>query len=182
MAKGKNREIYLVLHDIRSVHNAGAIFRTADAIGVSKIYLTGYTPAPKDRYGRERSDFAKSALGAEKTVPWESAKSAAAVLKKLTCEGFFIFALEQDKRAVDYKKARPRAKTALVLGNETRGVPKSILKICDEIIEIPMRGKLARNRLPDDVGKESLNVSVAGGIALFRIFDRNWKLSQKFRD
>jgi len=165
----------LVLHNVRSVHNVGAIFRTADAIGVSKIYLTGYTPSPTDRFGRERSDFAKSALGAEKTVPWESAKTATAVLDKLKRDGFFIFALEQDKRARDYKKARPRAKTALVLGNEVSGVPKNILKLCDEIIEIPIRGLMVRQaHHPRSIkrGKESLNVSVAGGIALFRLFDR----------
>lgn len=155
-----------MLHNIRSVYNVGAIFRTADAIGVTKIYLTGYTPAPLDRFGRPRNDFVKSALGAEKTVPWKQVKNPVKLLEELKREGVFIVGLEQDKRARDYKVARPREKTALLLGNEVRGLSKSLRAPCDELIQIPMRGS-----------KESLNVSVAAGIALFCLFDRqNWKL------
>ena len=152
-------ELVVILHNIRSVHNAGSVFRTADAAGVSKIFLTGYTPAPLDRFSRERGDFSKVSLGAEKSVPWEQAKTLAPLLKKLKKEGYRIVALEQDARATPLFDYAPQAqKLALILGNEVRGVSKASLKLCDDIIEIPMRGK-----------KESLNVSVAAGIALFSL-------------
>ncbi len=154
-------EVYLILHNIRSAHNVGAIFRTGDAIGVTKIYLTGYTPAPLDRFKRERSDIAKSALGAEKTVLWEQVKSPSVLIKKLKKEKIFVVGLEQSARSEDYKKFRPRERTALLVGNEVLGISKPLQNICDALIEIPMRGV-----------KESLNVSVATGIALFRLFDR----------
>ncbi|MFA5934119.1 MAG: TrmH family RNA methyltransferase [Candidatus Paceibacterota bacterium] len=148
----------LILNDIRSTHNVGAIFRTADAAGISKIFLVGITPAPLDRFGRERKDIAKSALGAEKTVPWESVKTIKPILNKLKKEKYKIIAIEQSPKAIDYKKVKLPNKSAIILGNEVKGLPQSILNQCDVIAEIPMRGK-----------KESLNVSVATGIALFRI-------------
>ncbi|OGZ04256.1 MAG: hypothetical protein A2648_00440 [Candidatus Lloydbacteria bacterium RIFCSPHIGHO2_01_FULL_41_20] len=170
MSRNRN-VIYLILHDIRSVHNVGAIFRTAEGAGVSRIILSGYTPGPLDRFGRERSDFKKSALGAEKLVSFEQTYNISATLSDLKKKRFYIIALEQDKNAVDYKKVKIKNKTAVLVGNEVRGIPKNILKKCDIVAEIPMRGKLARNRRRDDVGKESLNISVAVGIALFRFFD-----------
>lgn len=168
----------LILHDIRSVVNVGAIFRTADAIGISKIYLTGYTPAPIDRFGRERADFKKSALGAEKSVTWEQidfsekdAKSGSEnatvknLISKLKKEAFKIVALEQSENSVDYKKVTDDVKVgekiAVVLGREVEGIARDILEACDIVAEIPMAGK-----------KESLNVSVATGILLYRLFDR----------
>lgn len=157
----KSREVCLLLPNIRSVYNVGAIFRTADALGVSKIYLSGYTPTPVDRFKVERKDFAKSALGAEKTVPWEYVKSPKTLIDRLKKEGFEIIALEQDEKSIDYKKVRPAAKSLVVFGTETTGMTKSFLKEMDVIAEIPMKGK-----------KESLNVSVSAGIVLFRWFDR----------
>ncbi len=156
------REACLLLHDIRSVYNVGAIFRTADAVGVSKIYLTGYTPTPLDRFNQPRKDFAKCSLGAELSVPWEYAKSPSAVLKRLAAKGFQVVSVEQVPGSVDYKKAKPAARSVVVLGNEVSGVSRSILAKSDLIVEIPMRGK-----------KESLNVSVSAGIVLFRLFDRS---------
>ncbi len=156
------RNIIVVLHNIRSAHNVGSIFRTADAAGVSKIYICGITPTPLDRFGKVRPEIAKVALGAEKTVLWEKAARATAVLKKLEGEGYKIFALEQGKSSVPYDKVRPAGKTTLVLGNEVNGLPPSILKTADEIVEIPMCGK-----------KESLNVSVAFGIAVFSLTGYN---------
>ena len=150
----------LLLHNIRSVYNVGAIFRTADALGVSKIYLSGYTPAPLDRFGNVRKDFAKSALGSEKFLKWEYVKNLRVTLEQLKDEGFNIIAVEQAKKSVDYKKVKPVAKSVVVFGSETSGVPKKILDITDGIAEIPMRGN-----------KESLNVSVSAGIVLFRWFD-----------
>lgn len=156
--KNKNQENILILHNIRSVENVGAMFRTADAAGISEIYLTGYTPAPIDRFGRKRKDLAKSALGAEEYVKWEQKKSLPTLMRGLKQEGFYFIAIEQDKKSVDYKKIKIKSKNAFLVGTEVSGIPKSILKKCDVIAEIPMRGK-----------KESLNVSVALGIALFRI-------------
>ena len=167
-----NKEIYLVLDNIRSVHNVGAIFRTADAIGVSKIYLCGYTPGPLDRFGRARTDFKKSALGAEKTVFYEHFSEIEEAIEKLKKKNFLLWALSRINAQWTIKKFRPKKKTALVVGNEVEGLSREAINLCDQIAEIPMKGRLARNRQPDDVGKESLNVSVAAGIALFGIFDR----------
>ncbi len=153
----------LILHNIRSVHNVGSIFRTADAAGVSKIFLTGYTPTPLDRFNLPRKDFAKVSLGAEKTIPWEYAKQFAPVAKKLKKEDYTIAAIEQDKDSTSLFDYKPQdtEKLALVLGNEVLGISKLSLKLCDVILEIPMRGK-----------KESLNVSVAAGIAMFTVLQK----------
>jgi tRNA G18 (ribose-2'-O)-methylase SpoU len=163
----------LILPDIRSAVNVGAMFRTAEGAGINKIYLTGYTPTPIDKFNRARKDIAKSALGAEKMIPWEHKKSLPTLLSKLKRDGYFVIAIEQEKNSVDYKKVKIHNldKVAFLLGTEVSGIPKNILQKCDLIAEIPMRGKLARNRLPDDGGKESLNVSVACGIVLFRILN-----------
>ncbi len=157
----------LILHDIRSVENVGAMFRTADAAGINKIYLTGYTPTPLDRFGRKRGDLAKSALGSEEFVPWEQKKNTLPLLAKLKKEGFQIIAIEQAENSIDYKKVSARGgpaygwkKLAFIVGTEVTGIPKKVLEKCDIIAEIPMRGK-----------KESLNVSVACGIALFGILE-----------
>ena len=156
----RKKEVFVVLHNVRSVHNVGSIFRTTDAAGVYKIFLTGYTPTPADRFGRTRRDLAKTALGAEKSVLWEYVKNISTLVSRLKKEKVTIVALEQAENSVDYKKIKPRLPFALILGNEVRGISKSILKKCDLVCEIPMRGQ-----------KESLNVSVALGIALFRILD-----------
>jgi tRNA G18 (ribose-2'-O)-methylase SpoU len=154
------RENILILHDIRSVENVGAMFRTADAAGINKIYLTGYTPAPLDRFGRKRGDIHKSALGAEEFVLWEQKKLVCPVIAKMKRDGFQVIAIEQDKKSTDYKKVKLKSKNAFIVGTEVTGIPKDVLEKCDIIAEIPMRGK-----------KESLNVSVATGIALFRILN-----------
>ncbi len=154
----KNQNNIVILHNIRSVENVGAMFRTADAVGIDKIYLTGHTPCPLDRFGRKRGDLAKSALGAEEFVSWEQKKSVFPLLTKLKKEGYKIIAIEQDKKSVDYKKVKLQKKNVFIVGAEVTGIPKNVLNKCDVIAEIPMRGK-----------KESLNVSVAFGIALFRI-------------
>ncbi len=163
MKKGEKcgKNIELILLDIRSTYNVGAIFRTADAIGVSKIHLVGITPTPVDKFGRVRSDISKSALGSEKTISWEYSLNIGSLLRKLKKEGFFIVAIEQSDNSVDYKKITPTDKVAVILGNEVGGVPEKVLKKCDIVAEIPMKGK-----------KESLNVSVSCGIALFGIFDK----------
>ena len=148
----------VLLHNIRSAHNVGSVFRTADAAGVSKIFLSGYTPQPVDRFGRARVDISKVALGAERYLPWEYEKNAYAIVSKLRKEGWSIVGVEQDGRAMDYREFKLKGPTLFVFGNEVRGISPALRKKCDELIEIPMRGK-----------KESLNVAVTAGIILFSV-------------
>lgn len=150
------QQVVVVLHNVRSTHNVGSIFRTADAAGVERVYLTGYTPTPLDRFGRAQKDIAKTALGAEKYIPWEYAKSPAELLRRLKKDGWDVVGVEQDERSVDYRTLKPGDKTVFMLGNEVRGMSKQMRDVCDLLIEIPMHGK-----------KESLNVSVTAGIILF---------------
>lgn len=151
------QDIALVLHNIRSAQNVGSIFRTADAAGVQKIYLSGYTPHPLDRFGRKRSDIAKTALGAEDMVPWEAVPDTQALLGLFREEGRQIVAVEQCADSLDYRAYTPSPPLALLFGNEVEGLPSDLIAIADAVIEIPMRGR-----------KESLNVAVAAGVVLFR--------------
>jgi 23S rRNA (guanosine2251-2'-O)-methyltransferase len=150
----------LILHDIRSAHNVGAIFRTADGVGVGMIYLTGYTPAPLDRFGRLRADVAKSALGAEKTVAWRHEESVTELLARLRGRGVRSVAVEQTPSAQEYRSAARHPDTVYIFGNEVDGLPESVLARVDEVIEIPMFGS-----------KESLNVSVCAGIILYHFVE-----------
>lgn len=172
--------ICLIAHNIRSLHNVGSIFRTADAAGVKKIYLTGYSASPYDLFDKLRKDFAKTALGAEKFVEWEQTKNIAKVMRQLKKEKLFIVSLEQSPRAIAYDKFTAKYKNklkkhfgiALIVGNEVRGISSAILKKSDAIIEIPMRGHMiqqAHHPKGLKIGKESLNVSVATGIALYEL-------------
>ncbi|MFA5751141.1 MAG: TrmH family RNA methyltransferase [Candidatus Paceibacterota bacterium] len=156
MNKKIKRERIVILHNIRSTENVGAMFRTSDAGGVNKIYLTGHTPTPLDRFGKKNLRFTKSALGAEEYVKWEQKKSIFSLLKLLKKEGYYIVGVEQARNSKHFKKIKEEQKTAYIMGAEVTGIPKSILNKCDDIAEIPMKGK-----------KESLNVSVALGIILF---------------
>lgn len=149
----------LVLDNIRSVENTGSIFRTAECLGVSKIYLIGTTPTPLDRFDRKRSDFAKVALGAEEMVEWEYGQNIQEVIEELKEQEFKIFALEQDPRAQKIEAISQQLEPfALIVGNEVEGVSRVALDMADEIVEIKMKGQ-----------KESLNVSVATGIALYSL-------------
>jgi len=151
-------ELVLVLHNVRSAHNVGSILRTAECAGVSRVFLCGTTPSPTDRFGRPRLDIAKVALGAERTMVWEYESDTTAVLADLASNGMCIVALEQDESSVPYTKYLRAGPTALVVGDEVRGISADILTVCDAVIEIPLRG-----------AKESLNVAVAAGIALFSL-------------
>ena len=169
----------VILHNIRSLHNVGSIFRTADAVRVEKIYLCGITPAPVDAFGRPRPQLTKVSLGAEKYIKWDaSARSAPAtilLLERLKGEGYQIFAIEQSKKSIPYFKLKTKnlkPKTVLVLGNEISGLPKSILNKSDKILEIPMKGVMVRQAhhpRHSSRGKESLNVAVAFGIVAFHL-------------
>ncbi|QQG38001.1 MAG: RNA methyltransferase [Candidatus Kaiserbacteria bacterium] len=149
-------EIAILLHNVRSTHNVGSIFRTADAAGVSKVYLSGFTPAPIDRFGRPQKEIAKTALGAEQFIPWQKSASAESVIATLRKSGWRIVGVEQDPRSKDYRKLKPKGRVLYVFGNEVRGLSPKLRERCDTLIEIPMRGK-----------KESLNVAVAAGVILF---------------
>lgn len=150
----------VILSNLRSVHNVGSIFRTADALGFQKIYLCGTTPTPLDKYGVPRKDFLKVSLGAEKTTSWEYVIDAKELIKKLRVERYYAIAVEQDERSLDYKNIdiKERRKIAFVLGEEVDGLSKDILDEVSVIAEIPMLG-----------AKESLNVAIAFGVAAYRI-------------
>lgn len=141
--------MYIIAHDIRSLHNVGAIFRSAAALGVEKLFLTGYTPTPP------RKEIAKVALGAERLVSWESC-NIFDVIKICKQNGYRVLALEQTsdaKMLVDVHDKR----VALILGNEVEGIASNILAMCDGSVAIPMHAK------------RSLNVSVAAGIAMYAL-------------
>src|SRR3989344_1881330 len=147
---GRDRpKIVLIASNVRSLHNVGSFFRTGDAYGVEKIYLCGYTGAPP------RKEISKVALGAESWIPWEKRTNAWRVVEELREAGFQIISLEQGRQSIPITEFKPKYPLALVLGNEVRGVTKEILKRSDAVVHLPMYGK-----------KESLNVSVAAGIAL----------------
>ncbi|MDP3953517.1 MAG: TrmH family RNA methyltransferase [bacterium] len=148
-----------VLHNIRSVHNVASIFRTADAVGAEKIYLCGITPGPVDRLGKNRDQFVKVSLGAERTVSYENRVLTGKLLDELKKDGYQILAIEQAKNSVPYYKFKTRKrKLALVLGSEVTGLSDAILKKADKILEIPMEGT-----------KESLNVAIAFGVVAYNL-------------
>lgn len=148
------RRLCLLAHNVRSLWNVGSFFRTSDAFGVEKIYLTGYTPTPP------RREISKTALGAEEFVPWEHQEDPKDAIDYLKSDGWRIVALEQTGDAVDLESYDPPEKVVLIVGHEVTGVPQEILDLCDDKVHIPMQGK-----------KESLNVSVAAGIALSSLVD-----------
>jgi tRNA G18 (ribose-2'-O)-methylase SpoU len=148
------KTLFLVLNNIRSMENVGSIFRTADAAGVAKIYLCGITPKPP------RKEIDKAALGAVDFVDWEYCENILDLIKELKERKISVVALEQDPRSIQYSKFKNQYsdKVALIIGNEVEGISKEVLDQTDTIIEIPMYGK-----------KNSLNVAVATGIALFEL-------------
>jgi 23S rRNA (guanosine2251-2'-O)-methyltransferase len=146
----------IILHDIRSHYNVGAMFRTADGAGVAKVYLVGYTPSPIDRFGRPVPEIHKTALGAEQVIPYESVTSIDELIVRLKAEGFVVVAVEQSNKSTLLQDFVVPEKVAYILGSETEGVPQAVLAQVDTILEIPMQGE-----------KESLNVSVAAGIVMY---------------
>ncbi len=158
------RDIILLAHNIRSTHNVGAFLRTSDGFGVSKVIFSGYTPYPTLENDTRLPYFAdkltrqihKTALGAETMVPFEY--SEAPPLAELKNQGYVIVGLEQDKRSIMLPDYVVPDKVALLLGNEIDGIYPEYRDQCDALVEIPMRG-----------GKESFNVSVAAGIALYHL-------------
>ena len=147
---------YLILEDIRSAYNVGAIFRTADATGVAKVFLIGYTPAPTDRFGRVQAEIEKTSLGASATMPWEQVATTKEIIERLQVDGVTVVAVEQDKRSVSIKGWKEPDLVAYIVGNEVEGVQPDSLDLVDVIVELPMLGQ-----------KESLNVSVTAGVVLY---------------
>ncbi len=145
------------LDNIRSVHNVGAIFRTADGAGLSELLLGGITPTPDDQ-----TTISKTALGAEKTIKWQYRPNLPEALAELKAKGCLILALESAPGACslrDLQLNRPLpSQVALVVGNEPAGVDPAILQIADQVVYIPMSGE-----------KTSLNVSIAFGIAVYQL-------------
>ncbi len=157
-------EIILLAHNIRSTHNVGAFFRTCDGLGVGRIILSGYTPYPMLEDDTRLPHFAdkitrqihKTALGAETTVPFE--RHDLPPIEQLRAAGYAIVGLEQDERSIMLPDYLAPNKVALLLGNEIDGIYDEYREQCDALIEIPMHGT-----------KESFNVSVAAGIALYHL-------------
>lgn len=142
----------VIAHNIRSLHNVGSIFRSCDVFAIEKLYLTGFSGTPP------RKEIAKVSLGSEHRVPWEYTEDVRNVLTELTKKGYAIVALENRKGSVSIDTFHTDRPIALILGNEVDGIEQEILDVCDAYIEIDMPGK-----------KQSLNVSVATGIALFAL-------------
>jgi len=155
----KNYPVVAILHNIRSLHNVGSMFRTADGAGISKLYLTGYTGCPP------RAEITKTALGADKFVSWEKHGHIGKLIDKLKGEGYMVAAIENPRSnsafnvpIKKYSRLQTKKPLAFILGNEVKGLSVNILKKADVILEIPMRGQ-----------KESLNVSVAFGIIAYQL-------------
>ena len=148
----KDRQIVLILNDIRSALNVGAIFRTADGAGVEKIYLSDITATP------DHAKVKKTALGAEEVVEWQSYRNLPRLLTKLEAADYQIVALELCDQATDFWETKFSRKVALIVGNELTGLNKRILDKSKLVIKIPMYGR-----------KESLNVATATGIAVYEI-------------
>ena len=149
----KNRPqigVYLILDNIRSMHNVGAMIRTADAAGIDKIYLSGITAIPP------RKEISKTALGAEKNIPIEYTKNVKKLVKDLKIKGINIVSVELTENSINYNKFDYQKPLAIIVGNEIDGVDSELLKLSDAIVDIPMRGYSV-----------SLNVATAAGIILF---------------
>jgi 23S rRNA (guanosine2251-2'-O)-methyltransferase len=147
--------VVVVLDNIRSMHNVGSVFRTADAFLLRGIYLCGYTPQPPHR------DIHKTALGATETVEWKYAETTVVAVQRLKDDGYQVYAVEQVQNSIPLHQfdieSHPGG-IAVVFGNEVSGVEEAVIKLCDGCIEIPQLGM-----------KHSLNISVAAGIVLWEL-------------
>jgi len=153
----------LIVDNVRSMHNVGSFFRTADAMGFSSIHLCGITPTPMGRLGAPRTQIQKVALGAETHVPWKQWGGTAQCLTALKKEGWYLLACEQGTSSKNLSSFMPprASRVALVVGNELSGLKEEIISLCDDVVQIPMKGS-----------KESLNVSVAFGIIAWELVTR----------
>ncbi len=151
--------VIVILENIRSMHNVGSVFRTADAFLIQKIYLSGYTPQPPHR------DIQKTALGATESVEWEHVAHTIDIIDNLKKEGYKIWVIEQTNESKMLHEIKEAEKVAVVFGNEVEGVSNDILSKCDAAIQIPQFGM-----------KHSLNVAVAAGIVLWKLTELNIRI------
>lgn len=161
------RDIVVIAHDIRSTHNVGSLLRTCEGLGVTHVYLTGYTPYPLLPAGDQRlphisrklsAQINKTALDAESMVPWSYSQDVLACIADLKMQGYTIAALEQDSRSVPLPDYEPPERIALLLGREVEGIDPAVLAACDTCLEIPMFGR-----------KESFNVVQAAAMTLYHL-------------
>lgn len=151
----------MLLHDVRSLYNVGAFFRTADAVGLEMLHLTGVTGHPPDRR------LSKTALGAETTVPWAYATDAVDTLDTLRRRGLELAAVETESPAVDLYDWQPAFPVCVVFGHEVTGLQPPLLDRCDVRVRLPMRGV-----------KHSLNVATAGGVVLYELLRKYRRLHE----
>lgn len=158
-------KIVVIVHNVRSCHNVGAILRTADAFAIERVFLTGYTPYPSGAPDDERLPHIannatklihKTALGAEQSVEWRHQADVDTVIKELKDNSYTVAAIEQHSSSSPLPNVKSSEKIALLVGREVEGVEQDVLKSCDQIIEIPMFG-----------AKESLNVAHAAAVAMY---------------
>jgi tRNA G18 (ribose-2'-O)-methylase SpoU len=160
------QDIIVAAHNIRSTHNIGSIFRTCEGFGVEHLVLSGYSPYPTipddtrlpHVSSKVTARIAKTALGAESLVPFSHSSGLSNDLERYKKQGYKIVGLEQASGSTPLQSFVAPQKVVLILGEEVRGIDPALLKLCDQIIEIPMFGQ-----------KESFNVSVAFGIALYQL-------------
>lgn len=155
-------ELVIIAHNIRSMHNIGSLFRSADAFGAGKLVLGGYSPTPP------RPEISKTAIGAEEFVKWEHTNDTVALLRELKNDDYRIIGLEQTTQSTDLPELsiKSKEKIAVVLGNEVTGIDDELLKQIDEFTAIPQFGQ-----------KHSLNVSVAAGVLLYGLLQKAWDQS-----
>lgn len=160
------REIILIAHNMRSCHNVGSLLRTAEGLGVAKVYLTGYTPFPLGQADDTRlphisaklaKQIHKTALDAEDQVDWEHSDDLESIFARLRSDGFVIMAIEQTDTSISLPEFKPPERIAILMGREVEGVEPEVLAACDGALEIPMFGK-----------KESFNVVQAAAMALYQ--------------
>jgi 23S rRNA (guanosine2251-2'-O)-methyltransferase len=159
-----SRQLVIIAHDIRSTHNVGALLRTAEGLGVHTVYFSGYTPYPIHAQDTRLPHLAskldaqihKTALGAEKDLPWTYEPDIRRLIDDLKNEDFEIIGLEQTAGSLPLDRYEPPKKVAILLGREVEGIDTELLQLCDEIVEIPMLGQ-----------KESFNVVEAATMAMF---------------
>ena len=156
----------VVLDNIRSLYNTGAFFRTADGCGIERLLLCGLTPRP-DQGGRQRRAIAKTALGAELTVPWEYQPDTVAAVSACATRGYHVVAVETCPDAIDLFEWVPQWPVCLVFGHEKDGVSSGLASCIETYVRIPMVGE-----------KRSLNVATAAGIVLYDLLRRRRELSR----
>ena len=159
LAKIERFPLYTLLDNVRSLYNVGSIFRTADAVRLNRLFLTGITGCPP------RREIDKTALGAVQTVPWEYHEDAISLLKKLKSEKIKIVVLEHTSGSLSFQDFKPEFPLCLVVGNEVFGAQEKIVELADDAIEIPMYGN-----------KQSLNVTIAHGIVIYDLLFKYFKI------